>query len=433
MTYIEYRQMDNFNLSRIKTLSPNDSKVYITKYFVPLDNGNHAMLIDGKYFIKEDSELKRSYFNRMSKELCNYYFKDFTEVKSITYEMNKPVFFDDKINLCPQMKWKYNKLYVPSEEAREGRDFFLNFISEILCSKKVEVYQFLLKWLSNMVKGNKNTSCLYMKGPQGIGKSTLFECLSRYVVGNDLSLETGSDPIKTKFNEILGGKLLINIEELENFSKAEWESISSILKRLITSSRITLQNKCTKSYEATNINNYILCSNNDAIKDDEGRRYFILDLSTHKVGDCKYYTDLYKMCMNDEVGEALFHYLYEIDTIGFNAQSFPITQSKIDSQVKRLDSVYKFLKEYYILMNRPLEASCSDLYSEYKMIDPSRKCYTREDFHKKLQDVGFTRSKVGTKWSYNYSYETLLNVANKKNWMHELDEFIPAQPNVLDL
>ena len=84
-------------------------------------------------------------------------------------------------------------------------------------------------------------------------------------------------------------------------------------------------------------------------------------------------------------------------------------------------------------MNRPLEASCSDLYSEYKMIDPSRKCYTREDFHKKLQDVGFTRSKVGTKWSYNYSYETLLNVANKKNWMHELDEFIPAQPNVLDL
>ena len=57
------------------------------------------------------------------------------------------------------------------------------------------------------------------------------------------------------------------------------------LKRTITSNRIALQNKGTKSYEAENINNYILLTNNDAIKDDEERRYFILDISPHKIDD----------------------------------------------------------------------------------------------------------------------------------------------------
>ena len=64
--------MQNFNLKTVKTLNPLDAKNYITKYFVPLSDGNHAMFQDGKYIIKEDPEIKKSYFNRMSKELNNY-------------------------------------------------------------------------------------------------------------------------------------------------------------------------------------------------------------------------------------------------------------------------------------------------------------------------------------------------------------------------
>ncbi len=43
--------MENFSIDTIKTLSPNDAKEYITKYFVPLTNGNHAMLVNGAYKI----------------------------------------------------------------------------------------------------------------------------------------------------------------------------------------------------------------------------------------------------------------------------------------------------------------------------------------------------------------------------------------------
>jgi hypothetical protein len=412
---------ENFTLSKIKTLSPVDAKEYITKYFVPLSNGNHAMLIDGIYVIKDDQEIKRSYFNRMQKELCNYYFKEFTEVKTISYEINKPTFYSDKINLCPPMLYKHDETFKPSKDTQEKLNFLLNYMKEILCSNKQDCYEFLLKWISNMLKGNKNNSCLYLKGIQGVGKSSLYVFLSKYVIGQNLGIETGSDPIRTKFNEILGGKLLVCIEELENFSKAEWESISSTLKRMITSPNITLQNKCTKAYESNNINNYILCSNNDAIKDDDGRRYFILDIATHKVGDTAYYSKLYNECFTKEVGEAFFHEIYKINTDNFNPQSFPITQSKLDSLSKRLDSVYKYIKEEYVLKNLDIDLSASDLYNDYKF--STHKAVTKEDFHRKLNEVGLTRTKKDGKLWYDISHKILSKCAKSKLWLHELDEF----------
>ena len=53
----------------------------------------------------------------------------------------------------------------------------------------------------------------------------------------------------------------------------------------------------------------MLCSNNDAIKDDEGRRYFILDISTHRLDDTAYFNKLYSDCFNNPVGEAMFSFL----------------------------------------------------------------------------------------------------------------------------
>jgi hypothetical protein len=415
--------MENFNLYRLKDLSPNDSKAYITKYFVPLSNGTHAFYMDGMYVVKEEQEIKRTYFNRMSKELCNYYFKEFSDIKSIIYDVNQDTFFEDKLNLCPRLKFKPS-IFTYSDKTNKQIDFIKNFLKEILCSNKQDSYDFLLKWLSNMVKGNKNTSCLYLKGVQGTGKSSLFYFLSNHVLGKNLCLETGSDPIRTKFNEILGGKLLVNIEELENFSRNEWESISSTLKRMITSNSITLQNKCTKAYETTNINNYILCSNNDAIKDDDGRRYFILDISTKKKDNHDYYNSLYK-CMNDEVGEAFYNYLLTIDTENFNPQSFPMTNNKLDSLSKRLDNVYKFVKEEYILNNYKLDISLTEMYSYYKIYCRNNliKPVPKEDFNRKLSEANINKIRKNNKYYFDIQLIDLVSIAKKNNWINDLDEF----------
>jgi len=424
---------ENFSLQKMKQLSSisdylNDEAIkYLTKYFVPLSSGNHAMLVDGKYVLKETQEIKSTYFNRIDKKYENFYFKEYLDIKTITYKLNKPTFFEDYINLCPKMKHEYKSYETFSDGIKEKVDIVLSFIKNIWCSDNMDLYKFCIKWISNMLKGNKNNSCLYLKGPQGLGKSTIPLFLNLHVIGDPLCLESGSEPIKSKFNSILAGKLLVVFEELENFGTAEWQTISQTLKRMITSILINIQSKGVDAYSTTNINNYILISNNDAIQDDDGRRYCILDLCTDFIGQEDYFKKFYDNVFNDEVGHAFFCYMLEQDTNSFNPQSYPTTQSKKDSIAKRLDNTYKFLKNNYVLTNKKIFASVDDLYNEYKNYCIHNKCKDlgKIGFNNKMKEIGikFFRSDGGTINRYKVEHSELLKIANKFKWIHELDIF----------
>ena len=173
--------------------------------------------------------------------------------------------------------------------------------------------------------------------------------LMDYVFGNDLCLETRSGPIKSNFNSILEEKLLVIFEELETSTNSEWAAVDCRLKHQITSRRVTLEKKGQDPIEATNINNFILLSNHD-VCDDE-RRYFVLDVSTHRKDDRKYWDNVYDNCFNKEVGSAFYSYLSEINTENFYPQDYPITKNKLKSISKRLDTVNLILMNEFILKN----------------------------------------------------------------------------------
>ena len=42
----------NFDLNNLKTLSSFDARNYSIKYFIPLSDGNHAMLVNESYVLK---------------------------------------------------------------------------------------------------------------------------------------------------------------------------------------------------------------------------------------------------------------------------------------------------------------------------------------------------------------------------------------------
>ena len=155
---------------------------------------------------------------------------------------------------------------------------------------------------------------------------------------------------------VLEWKVLVIFEELENFSTAEWQTVDSVLKRNTTSKTIVLQSKGIDSYETENLNNYILNSNNEAIKDEAGRRIYPVEVSTKHINDREFFNNIYQKCFNDEVGHAFFCYLMEISTKDFNPQEFPENQNKSDAIVKRLDSVYLFLSYWEI---SKMWSSCS--------------------------------------------------------------------------
>jgi hypothetical protein len=53
-------QTENFSLNHINSpnLSMVEARIYIDKYFIPLDNGTHAVLKNGTYTIIETSVLE---------------------------------------------------------------------------------------------------------------------------------------------------------------------------------------------------------------------------------------------------------------------------------------------------------------------------------------------------------------------------------------
>lgn len=428
-------ETQNFSLDLIKELSPNDAKNYITKYFVPLTNGNHALLINGKYGIEKDEIIKKTFFKRISAELYKYYFTEYTKLKTPVYKLNKPIFYDDKINLCSQLPQPkpYDEI---SESVKTNLKIFTDYIFEVLCSKKLDTYNHLMKWLANMMKGNKNNSAIILKTEgQGVGKSTLPQFIINHTLPKTLTLETGSEPIVSKFNSILGGKLFVSFEEIETFSTGEWLAVSSRLKRMITSGLISLQAKNVDAYEAENINNYFILSNHDCIKDDDGRRYFTLDISTHRKRDEAYWNNIYNNCFNDEVGEAFYSYLHTIDTTGFNPQAFPDTQSKSDGIVKRLDPVYEFLKMSYYYESKPIYKSVGDLHTEYTdyCCSNNKKFSNKIDFNSKLKGIGINHYKSNGKNMYKLSFEELSNLVKKEKWCHELDDKVSVQSELSEL
>ncbi len=418
-------ETQNFDLNKVKTLSPMDAKLYVDKYFIPLTDGNHALYVNGKYEILEDTVVKKTYFKRMSSELNKYYFTEKTDLKTIAYNINKPCIYDNYLNLCPRIKQIVKPLAEFSKDAHTKLNIILAYMKEVLCSSNNEAYLFLLKWLSNMVHGNRNNSALYLKGPQGCGKSTLLEFIRKFVLGNDLCFQGGSGPLRNKFNSELSGKLMVVFEELENFSSSEWISISSVLKRQITSPTLDIERKGQDVREETNLNNYILISNNDAIQDDDGRRYDILDISTKYIGNKEYFNKLYS-CFDDNIGQLFYSYLMEIDLKGYDAQAYPMTKSKLDSFSKRLDNVFKFLKDEYVLSKKEIDRmTVQNLYDRYIAYCSLKqlKVKSKIDFNNTLSDVGIKWKKSNGQNVYKVTLDELINLSNKFHWVHELDEY----------
>ena len=100
----------NFNLKKVQDLKPSETskaEAYVSKFFIPISNGMHGFYCNGKWELIDHNTIKRTYFDKMSKSLSDYYFKQNIDIRTIEYECGKPTLHDDKLNLCPKMKHEF--------------------------------------------------------------------------------------------------------------------------------------------------------------------------------------------------------------------------------------------------------------------------------------------------------------------------------------
>ena len=413
-----------------------EAKDYLCKFFYPVDTGEYCFINNNRYKLLSHDVMRRMYLDRIPKELKKWYLTE-TKLYRLVMELNQPLIHEDMINILPEMLHKSDMTFEQcTKQQKDGVQMMLDFLKEVWANNNQKVYQYLIRWFANMVRGNKNQSLLYLKSvTEGIGKSTFTTFIKDHVIGTDLAIESTSEPLRSRFNSILSGKLLVIFEELEKTNNNDYETISKKLKTWVTSKYITYEQKGHDPYETKNISNYVINTNRDAIKGADGRRYCMLDLSTKRKGDVEYWNKLNETCFNDDVGKAFYLYLLSIDLTGFNSAIYPICRSKADQMADRLNPLYKMIKFNWLLQNKNLKCTVKELHDYYVKYSLKTNCkYELKKTHISglMREINHPYKKSNGKSFYNISNEQLKDVANQFNWYTEFDSDELEENNIFE-
>lgn len=405
---------------------------YINEHFYPMQNGNYYIKnVDCEtnivtYDCVDKTTLQTVYFNKLPAEVKDWFFNKNLKIYKPINSIHKPKITDTTFNFFEGYKHIKKNFNEYSPEIKSKVQLMNDFFLEIICSNNKEVFDHYIKWHATVAQGGFTKTVLYLKGPEGIGKSTVTKFFREWVFGEKITIKSDVTPLKTAYNKILLGKVYVVFEELPAFNQYEWQGVSSKIKDMSDSQLLLFSDKFEKSFEAVNFNNYVINTNMESIQHADGRRYFYLDVSTKREKDYDYFSKLNEACFNNEVGEAYYNYLLSIDTKGWIGQNFPDTNNKLTAIVELMCLEHKFLKYEYILKKKGLNRiSPKKLYEEYQKYcsNQGKQAISFHKFPSKLKEVGIDYRASGGYNIYVLSWETLNEIAKKRKWIHELDEY----------
>lgn len=215
-------------------------------------------------------------------------------------------------------------------EPRQGRCDILLDLIEYLCSEddnRKEVVKWLLRWMAYPLQhpGAKMSSAVIMHGPQGTGKSTIFQTLAK--IYGDYSTVLNQRGLEDKFNsDWSDSKLFILAEEV--VTRAEMWHIKNELKELVTGEWIRINPKNIAAYRQRNQLNIVYLSNDDQplpIENDD-RRHLVV-WTPPQLSE-EFFDELYRELENGGVA-AFYHHLLNIDLGDFHPKKRPpMTEAK---------------------------------------------------------------------------------------------------------
>ena len=435
---------------------------YITDYFHPLDltskeGTTHAIYdpISKVFNHRSDTFIKNAYLKKVGKSFFeDYYFRDYKTMFNVTYELNNHIKYyvrddDDErdnifyLNLMPQMKYDVIKDRKPYNEfkfeTQQNVELLKTFIYDVIANKNKINFDFICMWITNLLHGNKNKTCIFLKSIQGVGK-TKFSQIIDGMLNPLLSTKHGFAVLTTKFTEPLRGSLLQTFEEMPAFSSSEFVASADILKKLIDSDTFSFEGKGTNAVEGKNFTNYIICSNHQ-LYDSDGRRYFQCTVNTKYEKDTNYF-DQITNAMTEETFYALWNWLIQTyDITDFHKKNggqgyMPITEAKISNIVCNLNSVTIFLKFSYVLHNRDINCKTNDLYEEYKKyseLNNAKNILGLHNFYDNLLvNYSFEAKKIGGYYYYKIAHKDLYTKFKIRNYIHPLDNYISPYNDALD-
>lgn len=254
------------------------------------------------------------------------------------------------------------------EYKEDNLNIILNHI-KILCNNEDIVSDYLLKWISHMVKypAVKIGIVPWLISKEGAGKNTLFKLIEQ-IIGNDKYLETSTpeDEVWGKFNSIMMNKYFIFITEIgkQNQEKAEGK-----IKALITDKWLKIEQKGKDAINIESYHRFIVATNktDPTYTDKNDRRKMIIRSSDELIGNKQYFDKLYKIINDEDSIKTFYNYLLKLDVKDLHLKQPPLTEYHKTISRENVCPVKEFLRYFSLTNNQDyIDIDNKDLYIQYK-------------------------------------------------------------------
>lgn len=254
-------------------------------------------------------------------------------------------------------------------EAKAGCCDRLLSLLHYLCSGDANgdaVFRWVLRWMAYPLQhpGAKMSSAIIMHGPQGTGKSTVWQCLAK--IYGDYATVLNQRGLEDRFNsDWVDSKLFILAEEV--VTRAEMWHIKNELKELITGEWIRVNPKNIAAYRQRNqVNGVFLSNENQPLPlDNDDRRHCVI-----YTPDALSEDEYDQVFLEIEQGgvAAFYHYLLHLDLGDFHPKKRPpMTEAKTALIALSSPSEVRFVHEWAAgeLGLPVVPARSTDVYAAY--------------------------------------------------------------------
>ena len=295
-------------------------------------------------------------------------------------------------------------------------------ILNIWCSKNDELYEYVLNWIACTFGGRKLRKCIYSQCEERCGRGCIINFLQS--IFGDAMLKTSSAETVSKYTKPFEGTLLVNLDEMP-VDGSNFKSIADNMKMLITEPTFDCRDMYKTGYTQKNTFNLIVTTNNDAIHMslNNNTRYVCLDIDESMKSNVPYFTKLTKAIKKEEVKTAFYmEMMARFETLNdWNEDIIPMSKTKQSKMIDALPSLYKFLKEYYILKSKSLDIRTDDFFELYEYETKDRT--SKQKLGKLLKKINIVPIKVkkGNVQCYHYrkTHDELLEEFNKNSWIDD--------------
>ena len=230
-----------------------------------------------------------------------------------------------------------------SVEPKQGEWRLLDkHIKDVICSCDTECIEYLYNWIARCLQYPEKTGqvAVVMKGIEGCGKGTLARFIKDIFGQHGLHI-TNAKHLVGHFNGHLADCCFLFADEAFFAGNKEHENIQ---KGLITEPSLMVERKGIDATSMQNRLKIMMASNNEwvAPTTKDGRRYFVLDVSSEYAKKKEYFAPLNKDLNNPSIQAAFLFDMLHRDISDFDVSKIPDTKALQHQREQSLDSFGHF-------------------------------------------------------------------------------------------